>query len=275
MRGGVDAAALLLAVIVAAAHTATCAAQAAGGGLVCDGVVRRLSLPTAPYPTQNSYYYPIAVPSGVSCTRLLQSASSTPQENGFCGGRESVVCEQGDAVFGPIGPITHGTGGLGPFPYNTPGLPETVVPPSDPIIYSLTGAVPGARLSFASFTVIDVGTAGAKLVGVYGTDMRAGRNVTAEHAWLPNGDQGGSTRCGACSDCRVGFGVVNLTLVADAGMGFNAVQLSAKYQDARCGASCRDVDGMYWSGMEYACITVRRATAAAQERWCSATTMHA
>ena len=58
MRGGVDAAALLLAVIVAAAHTATCAAQAAGGRLVCDGVVRRLSLPPAPYPTQNSYYYP-------------------------------------------------------------------------------------------------------------------------------------------------------------------------------------------------------------------------
>jgi hypothetical protein len=223
--------------------------------LICDGARRVLNTPIAPFPSEATLFYPIATPSGITCQRRDQPLDATDvaiAENQFCGGRESFICSEGGATFGPIGPISHGTGGIS-------GSPEAVIPPSNPIIYSLTDSPAEAFLTFVRFTVVDVGTAGAKLGGVYGSDPTKEPDVVAAHNWTVNGDQGEPLRCGACSDCREGFGVVPMTLEAAPGAGFRAVQLSALFEDARCGGTCRDSDGMYWSGMEYSCVRVSRA----------------
>ncbi|KAF6260900.1 hypothetical protein COO60DRAFT_841025 [Scenedesmus sp. NREL 46B-D3] len=232
----------------AAALVMLLACGCASAQLICDGNRRTLNTPIAPFPTAATYFYPIATPAGITCQRRDQPLDATDvalQENQFCGGRESFTCSEGGATFGPIGPITHGTGGV-------LGSPEAVIPPSNPIIYSLTDAQ--AYLTFVSFTVVDVGTAGAKLGGVYGSDPNKAPDVVAAYNWTVNGDQGEPLRCGACSDCRQGFGVVPMTVEAAPGAGFRAVQMSALFEDARCGGTCRDIDGMYWSGMEYSCV---------------------
>jgi hypothetical protein len=222
--------------------------------LICDGTRRTLDTPLAPFPSEANFFWPIATPTDITCLRRDQPLEATDvalAENQFCGSRQSFTCSEGGATFGPIGPITHGTGGVS-------GSPEAVIPPSNPIIYKLTDSPAQAYLTFVRFTVVDVGTAGAKLGGVYGSDATKAPDVVAAHNWTVNGDQGEPLRCGACSDCREGFGVVPMTVEAAAGAGFRAVQLSALFEDARCGGSCRDSDGMYWSGMEYSCIRVRK-----------------
>jgi hypothetical protein len=225
--------------------------------LICDGTRRTLDTPIAPFPSAANFFYPITTPNDITCVRKDQPAVPTDvalAENQFCGGRQSFTCSEGGSTFGPIGPITHGTGG------GASGTPEAVIPPSNPIIYKLTDSPAQAYLTFVRFTVVDVGTAGAKLGGVYGSDASKEPDVITAHNWTVNGDQGEPLRCGACSDCREGFGVVPMTVEAAAGAGFRAVQLSALFEDARCGGSCRDIDGMYWSGMEYSCIRVSKAS---------------
>eukprot|EP00883_Tetradesmus_obliquus_P015312 jgi/Sobl393_1/8434/SZX78173.1 len=226
------------------------AASCADAQLICDGNRHVLDTPIAPFPTESTFFHPITTPSGLSCNRKDQPLDATDvalAENQFCGGRASFTCSEAGSTFGPIGPVTHGTGGVS-------GSPEAVIPPSNPIIYSLTDSPAQAFLTFVRFTVVDVGTAGAKLGGVYGSDPSKAPDVVTAHNWTVNGDQGEPLRCGACSDCREGFGVVPMTVEAAPGAGFRALQLSALFEDARCGGSCRDSDGMYWSGMEYTCV---------------------
>jgi hypothetical protein len=116
-----------------------------------------------------------------------------------------------------------------------------------------------------TWTVYDVGTGGAKLVGVYGPNSQGQTQPAVEikHAWEPNGPQEGKTpetagtfSCGACSDCHVGFGIKNMTANAGEGLGFRSFQMSQLYDDVRCGATCFDLDASYWTGMQYSCVTV-------------------
>lgn len=240
---------------VSALALLSCCVSVHAQGFTCDGQVRLSPTPVAPFPTQASFFFPIATPAGLQCQRKDQPATVTETavlENRFCGGRQDFTCTLDGVTFGPIGPITHGTGGPGNGTVS--GAPEAVVPPSDPIIYSLTD--PDVYLTYVEYTVVDVGSGGARLGGVYGSDPNASPNVVNTYAWVPNGDQGGSLRCAACSNCERGKGIVDLNITAEAGAGFRAVQLSANYEDVRCGGSCRDSDGIYWSGFKYTCAKV-------------------
>jgi hypothetical protein len=205
---------------------------------VCDGTIRSISLPLPPYGT--SFPYDVYNLSGTNlqCSREKGTA---------CGSQQLVQCLPYSDTIGPI--TESGDGSL-------------FIRPSDPIIITVTE--PSTYFTHISWVVYDVGTGGAKLVGNYGPDTlgKIHPPVAATHEWQPNGPQpdaqdNATYFCGTCGDCTEGQGIQNLQINAAAGLGFRSFKLSQLYEDLRCGATCFNLDGSYWTGMNYSCMTVR------------------
>jgi hypothetical protein len=211
--------------------------------LVCDGKLNRLSLPRGPFPTLYPFNEPFVTPKTISCSR--GSKGST------CAAQGSVQC--GAFVFDVV--TFGGEGRLG-------------LPPSNPLVFNV--AAGSKYLTYVKWTVADVGTAGAKLVGKYGTwanstqVQRATASAhdpdVAKHAWETNkANFGFSTAarvCGSCGNCEKGTGIADLALTARPGSGYKSIELSQLYENALCGDQCNSQDAIFFSGMEYQCAEV-------------------
>ncbi|WIA34918.1 hypothetical protein OEZ86_013204 [Tetradesmus obliquus] len=193
--------------------------------VTCDGTLRTIILPTAEAP--------YTLPSGLSCGR---------PNGGSCAGQNAISCKPFTDDKGLIGPITFGE--------ETSQAP-LLINPDNPLVFTLA---PGLFMTSVAWKVYDVGTGGARLVGKY----PAGSNIAAdkvEHEWtLPPGPIDGDGNCDACTNCTVGFGMKDMAVKARAGAGYSSFELSQIYAAPRCGKSCFDLDGSYWTGMAYSCV---------------------
>lgn len=210
---------------------------AAAQELVCDGKLHNITMPSAPYPA-GVPWAPITNQPDFTCTRARRSSGLQ------CGGARRFSC--GAHVFEPV---TFGSG-------STPGI----ISPSNPVIFSLVDGSAKA-FSFLQWTAVDVGTAGARLEGVYAPDSGLD-NVVTTHEWVPNGAislPDGKKLFGPCTNCELDAGIKVLSVSALPGTGFRGMELSQKYVDTRCEGSGVNDDGIYWAGMTYACVQVRAA----------------
>jgi hypothetical protein len=115
----------------------------------------------------------------------------------------------------------------------------------------------GYYMTYVAWRVYDVGTGGAKMVGKYPAGSQIADDKI-EHGWtLPPGPVDGDNNCDVCSDCNVGKGIKDMRLDARPGTGYAAFEISQLYGSPRCGKSCFDLDGSYWTGMTYSCMQVR------------------
>lgn len=165
------------------------ALAAAGVGLICDGQIHSITLPMPPIASIPPYSAYNLAGTGLECSRRRPGSQ--------CGAQEHVDC----SPFANLGPVTQGAG------------TSFFLPPSDPVIITMVNST--QYLTFARWTVYDVGTGGAKVVGVYGPSSvsQQAAPVVVAHEWQPNGKianvQGSNTSyfCGACTNCEVGKGV--------------------------------------------------------------------
>jgi len=133
--------------------------QLDGTKFVCDGAVRNLTLPLPPYADSQPYDVYTLTGTGLECGR---------QQGGQCGAQEVVQCAP---YSNNIGPITQSL--------------DHFIPPSNPIILSVTNQ--SIFFTKVAWTVYDVGTGGAKLVGVYSPSASGETQRPAEdrHQWVP------------------------------------------------------------------------------------------
>lgn len=132
-----------------------------------------------------------------------------------------------------------------------------VISPLNPLVFSLDLSL-SQYLTFVEWMVYDVGPGGAKLVGNYAEGGGMQPDVNS-YTWVPNGKQiapDGTQYCAACTSCKAGDGVTNMTLVSKPGTGYSSVEVSQLYADASCGATCANLDGLFWTGMKYKCSMV-------------------
>lgn len=81
-----------------------------------------------------------------------------------------------------------------------------------------------------------------------------------EYEWTkPPGSADDRGDCGECTDCTVNKGIKDMELTSVSGAGFSSFELSQLYANPRCGRSCFDLDGSYWTGMTYKCTLVSSA----------------
>jgi hypothetical protein len=196
--------------------------------LTCDGTQRSIILPTVSDP--------YGLPNDMSCGR---------PNGGFCDGLGSIVCKPYTETNGLIGPITFGnaTGSQAPL----------LISPENPLVFMLA---PGMFMTYVAWTVYDVGTGGARLVGRYPAGSAKAQD-TAEHTWTrapSSKDVDGN--CDTCTNCEVGKGIKDMQLLADPGTGYASFELSQVYSSPQCGNSCFDLDSSYWTGMTYSCVQV-------------------
>eukprot|EP00775_Hariotina_reticulata_P012044 gene12044-12187_t len=139
------------------------------------------------------------------------------------------------------------------------------LPPSNPLIFNITAD--NKYLTYVKWTVADVGTAGAKVVGKYSpwgnsTQVQSASAVghepdVAKHAWETNKAKSGFSTaarvCGSCGNCEKGTGIADLSLTARPGSGYKTIELSQLYENALCGEQCNSKDAIFFSGMEYQC----------------------
>eukprot|EP00775_Hariotina_reticulata_P014327 gene14327-53_t len=201
--------------------------------------IRSITLPLPPIASIPPYSAYSLAGTGLECSRRRTGSQ--------CGAQEHVDC----SPFANLGPVTQGAG------------TSFFLPPSDPVIITMVNST--QYLTFARWTVYDVGTGGAKVVGVYGSSSVSQQTapVVVAHEWQPNGKianvQGSNTSyfCGACTNCEVGKGVKVMEVLAGYGLGFRSIELSQLYDNVACGASCFDLDASYFTGMEYSCVMKR------------------
>ncbi|KAF6257661.1 hypothetical protein COO60DRAFT_1207072 [Scenedesmus sp. NREL 46B-D3] len=225
------------------------------GALTCDGTLRTLDMPNGPYPTGEPWNPPFNNQAGFTCARsaIVQdcNASSTSFTNAVaagkcCGAEGNVTC--GKYFFNSV--------------TTSSGDKRGIISPVAPIIFRLTAG--NAFLTFVEWTAIDVGTAGAKLVGGYTNDVITPKTIV--HTWTPNGPfqdnlgPNGSpiTTFGPCSSCEVDKGITNMSVTAQEGAGFTRIELSQAFTNTACsgaGAPGVNHDGMLWSGMKYKCVS--------------------
>ncbi|WIA14752.1 hypothetical protein OEZ85_003238 [Tetradesmus obliquus] len=143
---------------------------------------------------------------------------------------------------------------FGPVLQSSGSIPG-IIPPNNPLRFAVKPESP-AYLTYVQFRAGGVGTAGARLRGLYaqGSPLQA---VSDDYAWAKNGPvqlPGGIVVYDSCGDCRVGFGVQDLKVTALPGAGFRALELSQLFMDTRCEGSGVNNDGMLWDGnMRYSC----------------------
>jgi hypothetical protein len=205
-------------------------------GLVCDGQVRSLAVAQAPFPTSPPWA-PMRPADHLTCTRPL------PGTTRQCGSMAADTCE--DVRFGPV--------------LQSSGSAPGIIPPDNPLRIAVKPDVP-AYLTYVQFRAGNVGTAGARVRGLYAQSSPL-QPVSNDYAWAQNGPvqlPGDLEVFDSCGDCRVGFGVRDLQVVALPGAGFRAFELSQLYVDTRCAGSGVNNDGLLWDGnMRYSCVEVR------------------
>jgi hypothetical protein len=153
--------------------------------LVCDGQTHELSMPDAPYP-ESIPFAPIVTQPFFACTRPKQGLDA--ESNGECGAAARYECDE--HVFEPV---LYGSG-------QTPGI----ISPNNPVTISLKGDT-DFYLTHAEWTAVDVGSAGARLRGVYGSGSDLSP-VTINYAWAWNG-RNSEGEFGPCSSCKAGQGI--------------------------------------------------------------------
>jgi hypothetical protein len=204
-------------------------------GLICDGQVRTLAVAQAPFPT-SSPWTPMRTADAFTCSRPLQGTTRQ------CGSMAADTCE--GLRFGPV---LQSSG-------STPGI----IPPNNPLRFAVK-AESAAYLTYVQFRAGGIGTAGARLRGLYGQSSPL-QFDSSDYAWAKNGPvqlPGGFVVYDSCGDCRVGFGVQDLQVAALPGAGFRAFELSQLYMDTRCEGSGVNNDGLLWDGnMRYSCLQV-------------------
>ncbi|WIA34917.1 hypothetical protein OEZ86_013203 [Tetradesmus obliquus] len=208
------------------AVNATAVPAAQSDVLICDGNQHTIVVPTK--------LSPYTLPPGMSCSR--------PQ-GGTCSALQSIACLPFTDNNGLIGPVTYGDtqGGSAPL----------LIHPDNPLVFAMQ---PGHFMTYVAWTVYDVGTGGAKMVGKYPAGSQIADDKI-EHGWtLPPGPVDGDNNCDVCSDCNMGKGIKEMRLDARPGTGYAAFEISQLYGSPRCGKSCFDLDGSYWTGMTYACM---------------------
>lgn len=107
----------------------------------------------------------------------------------------------------------------------------------------------------------DIGTGGALIRGVYSPESSL-QPEESGYSWVRNGPNvlpDGAVVFDSCGDCRLGFGVRDMSVAALPGTGFKAVQLSQLFADTRCEGSGVNSDGLMWTGMKYKCAEVSNA----------------
>lgn len=203
--------------------------------LVCDGQVHELSMPDTPYP-DSIPFAPIVNQPAFACMRPKQGLDA--ESNGECGAAPRYEC--GNHVFEPV---MYGSG-------QTPGI----ISPNNPVTVALK-ADSDVFLTYLEWTAVDVGTAGARLRGVYGASSDLSP-VTVNYAWTWNG-RNALGEFGPCSSCQPGQGIKLMNVSAIPGAGFRSFQLSQMFVNTQCaGGSGVNYDGLYWHGMKYACLRV-------------------
>jgi hypothetical protein len=202
--------------------------------IVCDGVERQIDMPAPPYPTSATGYAPITNQPDFTCSRADSNAGLE------CGARSNYTCES--IVFAPI--------------TSSSGFLPTIIPPTNPIIYSL---IPSSKYYFThiEWTAVDIGTGGARLAGVYSNTSPLA-SVVQPYAWVPNGaiQVDNTTLYGVCTNCVLNAGIKVMSVSSTSGAGFRGMELSQLYTNVRCGASGVNFDGIYWTGMKYICVQV-------------------
>jgi hypothetical protein len=203
--------------------------------LTCDGKVHELSMPDTPYP-DTIPFAPIVNQPFFACHRPKQGLDA--ESNGECGAAPRYECE--NHIFEPV---LYGSG-------QTPGI----ISPNNPVTMSLK-ADSDFYLTYLEWTAVDVGTAGARLRGVYGASSDLSP-VTANYAWTWNG-RNALGEFGLCSSCKHGQGIKMMNVSSITGAGFRSFQLSQMFVNTQCaGGSGVNYDGLYWHGMKYACVRV-------------------
>lgn len=203
--------------------------------LTCDGKVHELSMPDTPYP-ETIPFAPIVNQPFFACIRPKQGLDA--ESNGECGAAPRYECE--NHVFEPV---LYGSG-------QTPGI----ISPNNPVTINLKDDS-DFYLTYLEWTAVDVGTAGARLRGVYGANSDLSP-VTVNYAWTWNG-RNALGEFGPCSSCAQDKGIKMLNVSAIAGAGFRSMQLSQMFVNTQCaGGAGVNYDGLYWHGMKYACVRV-------------------
>ncbi|KAF6260901.1 hypothetical protein COO60DRAFT_841279 [Scenedesmus sp. NREL 46B-D3] len=206
--------------------------EPAQAGLICDGQVRTLAMAQPPFPVSPPWT-PIRTADAFTCRRPLPGTSRQ------CGATAADTCE---ALR--FGPVLQSSG-------STPGI----IPPDNPLQFAIRPESP-AYLTYVQFRAGGIGTAGARLRGLYSQSSPL-QPATNDYAWAKNGPvqlPGGTVVFDACGDCRVGFGVEDLQVAAMPGAGFRAFELSQLFMDTRCEGSGVNNDGLLWDGiMRYRC----------------------
>jgi hypothetical protein len=203
--------------------------------MTCDGKVHELSMPDAPYP-DTIPFAPIVNQPFFACHRPKQGLDA--ESNGECGAAPRYECE--NHVFEPV---LYGSG-------QTPGI----ISPNNPVTITLKEDS-DFYLTYLEWTAVDVGTAGARLRGVYGgsSDLSP---VTVNYAWTWNG-RNAMGEFGPCSSCKQNQGIKMMNVSSITGAGFRSFQLSQMFVNTQCaGGSGVNYDGLYWHGMKYACVRV-------------------
>jgi hypothetical protein len=196
--------------------------------LICDGIERTIVVPIQ--------VSPYTLPIGMSCSRA---------NGGVCAALKSVVCLPYTDINGLIGPVTYGDTQANSAPL--------LVHPDNPLVFTMER---GYYMTYVSWTVYDVGTGGARMVAKYPAGSSIGPDMLAHNWTQAPGTVDGAGNCDACSDCNLGKGIKDMRLKARPGTGYSSFELSQLFGSPRCGKSCFDLDGSYWTGMAYSCVKV-------------------
>jgi hypothetical protein len=196
--------------------------------LICDGIERTIVVPIQ--------VNPYTLPTGMSCSRA---------NGGVCAALNTVVCLPYTDINGLIGPVTYGDTQANSAPL--------LVYPDNPLVFTMER---GYYMTYVAWTVYDVGTGGARMVAKYPAGSSIGPDLLAHNWTAAPGTVDGAGNCDACSDCNLGKGIKDMRLKARPGTGYSSFELSQLFGSPRCGKSCFDLDGSYWTGMAYSCVKV-------------------
>jgi hypothetical protein len=196
--------------------------------LICDGIERTIVVPIQ--------VNPYTLPTGMSCSRAA---------GGVCAALKSVVCLPYTDINGLLGPVTYGDTQAQSAPL--------LVHPDNPLVFTMDR---GYYMTYVSWTANDVGTGGARMVAKYPPGAALKPDVLAHNWTAAPGTVDGAGNCDACSDCTLGKGIKDMKLKARPGTGYSSFELSQLFGSPRCGKSCFDLDGSYWTGMAYSCVKV-------------------
>lgn len=225
---------------------------AAAQPLICDGKARLIDMAKPAFPN-GPPWTPLNPADDWTCVRPLAGTSK------LCGSMATDSC--GAVEFRPI--------------LQSSGATPGIIPPDNPLQFKLSANVKG-YLTSASFRAGNIGTGGARLRGTYaGTSTL--NPVTLDFAWVKNGPTNlpdGTVVFASCGDCRMGFGIMDMTVTALPGAGFRTLELSQLYSDTRCEGSGVNNDGLLWDGsMSYTCVVVSVSVPSLSSR-CNSSQLH-